>query len=92
MKSSQGFGRVHENAWGLHSELISKNTMQVIADHHTATVGSRKEEREELAAMELAQGPRGDIRVFVAFIAWSKPLNTAPQIVARDNEFPHLFA
>lgn len=93
MKSSQRFCRVHEHAWGLHNELISKNTMQFIADHCTMTVGSRKRERKELAAKELAQGPIGDIRVFVAFSAWSIRLSTQlPQIVAQDNEFTHSFA
>lgn len=52
--------------------------LQFIADHHTMTIGSRKREREELAAKELAQGSIGDIRIFVTFRAWSKTLNTDP--------------
>lgn len=92
MKSPQRFCRVHELTWGLHNKLISKNTMQFIADHRTPTVGARKREREELAPRSSLKDPEvtsGSLWPSVPGVRLSTQL---PQIVAQDDEFTHSFA
>lgn len=76
---SQRLGRVHKNPWGLHNELIFKNTVQFIADHYTDTVEPKKghsrnkegEQRRAGSQRACSRTPRplSDIRVSVTFSA-----------------------